>query len=186
MTLNYSKNLPNCLPLNQAHLSTFPFTQLSTAHVCFTEQIVWAAKLNATCKIECVQHPPGFLEEKCLDPPHTSILLIGNFHDIKRYLPVDRWNWWSSSLSPFSSFSWIAGPNHHQQCQKAFPRPPIFPSVLDAKGEKKTFYVLSPSPFPSVVSNQLFWLEIGRTYFSAWEPFLRIGERRLILTPESW
>ena len=88
--LKSSSHPKSGLPVNQAHLSTFPFTQLSTAHVCFTEQIVWAAKLNATCKIECVQHPPGFLEEKCLDPPHTSILLIGNFHDIKRYLPVDR------------------------------------------------------------------------------------------------
>ena len=64
-----SQSLSSCQP---GPLSTFPFTQLSTAHVCFTEQIFWAAKLNATCKIECVQHPPGFLEEKCLDPPHTS------------------------------------------------------------------------------------------------------------------
>ena len=43
------------LPVNQAHLSTFAFTQLSTTSVCFTEQNVLVAKLNAGCKIESSQ-----------------------------------------------------------------------------------------------------------------------------------
>ena len=41
-----------CHLVNQAHLSTFTFTQLSTANVCFTEQILLAAKLNAGCKTD--------------------------------------------------------------------------------------------------------------------------------------
>ena len=44
-----------CLPVNQAHLKTLPFTftftQLSAASVCFTEQIFLAAKLNAAAKL---------------------------------------------------------------------------------------------------------------------------------------
>ena len=55
MTLKHNKNLLYCLPLNQAHLSTFSFTQLSTASACFTEQNVLVAKLNAVCKIESFQ-----------------------------------------------------------------------------------------------------------------------------------
>ena len=54
-----SSSQPASLPV-----ITFSFTQLSTANVCFTEQILLAAKLNAGCKIECVQSRPGFLEEK--------------------------------------------------------------------------------------------------------------------------
>ena len=37
-----------CLLVNQAHLKTFSFTQLSAASACFTEQIVLVAKLNWT------------------------------------------------------------------------------------------------------------------------------------------
>ena len=70
-----SQSLSSCQP---GPLSTFPFTQLSTAHVCFTEQIVWAAKLNATCKIECVQHPPGFLEEEKRESGQWAWLTLGS------------------------------------------------------------------------------------------------------------
>ena len=49
--------VPNCLHLNQAHLNTFTFAQLSTACVCFTEQIFQVVKLNAGCEIECIQTP---------------------------------------------------------------------------------------------------------------------------------
>ena len=70
MTLNYSKNLPNCLPLNQAHLSTFPFTQLSTPSACLTEQNVLVAKLNACCEIESFQSLLASLEKNILTPSH--------------------------------------------------------------------------------------------------------------------
>ena len=68
MTLNYSKSLPNCLPLNQAHLSTFPFTQLSTPSACLTEQNVLVAKLNACCEIESFQSLLASLEKNILTP----------------------------------------------------------------------------------------------------------------------
>ena len=42
---HWSPNPKVCLPVNQVHLSTFPFTQLSATSACFTEQNVLVAKL---------------------------------------------------------------------------------------------------------------------------------------------
>ena len=52
--------VPNCLHLNQAHLNTFTFAQLSTACVCFTEQIFQVVKLNADAKLNAFK-PPSWL-----------------------------------------------------------------------------------------------------------------------------
>ena len=51
-----SSSQPASLPV-----ITFSFTQLSTANVCFTEQILLAAKLNAGCKICWVWGKEGSL-----------------------------------------------------------------------------------------------------------------------------